>query len=514
MKRNKNSVRLRRRNWDADFYIDLLRGDAFIITEPAEVSLDGTKQKSLYGPQSPLYGTTYEDEQAFIERCRCQCGAFRSRQFEGEICPICGTPVEEKGSNINVTGWITLGENRIISPYYFNILCSAIGKKVFPDIIYAKYKITKDGIKEKPKPEDMDEEPSSPYAGIGVDAFFENYENILEYFRSIKKQKSHTFDLLLKEKRKVFISHIPVVSTLLRPQSITSDSFYFNTIDKIVNTTFSLSENLKNCIDVERDFILQRLQTKVNEMWNIYLEELKGKDGFTRGELLGGSLNYTARNVIIPDPTLHDNEIDLSYHTFLEVFKYKIIYYLMKLEDITLSKAHSIWKAASTFNKKVYNIMMYIVERAECKVLINRNPTLNYYSMLLMKIRKVKPDDDDYALSVPLSILPGLKADFDGDILNLIGMVDKSISYMFRKFDPIQRMIISRDSGLLNDYFSITKGQLIDLYYFCTMGHMENDQVQTYPVKDNVTGEIKWVPKDEIKNYSSGKISLEETQDL
>lgn len=35
--------------------------------------------------------------------------------------------------------------------------------------------------------------------------------------------------------------------------------------------------------------------------------------------------------------------------------------------------------------------------------------------MLLMKIRKIKPDGDDYALSVPLSILPGLNADFDGD---------------------------------------------------------------------------------------------------
>ena len=31
--------------------------------------------------------------------------------------------------------------------------------------------------------------------------------------------------------------------------------------------------------------------------------------------------------------------------------------------------------------------------------------------MLLMKIRKVKPDDSDYCLSVPLSILPGLNAD-------------------------------------------------------------------------------------------------------
>ena len=55
-----------------------------------------------------------------------------------------------------------------------------------------------------------------------------------------------------------------------------------------------------------------------------------------------------------------------------------------------------------------------------------------------------------------------------GDILNIIGLLTKELVYMFRKFDPITRMIISRDTGLLNEYFTVTKGQLIDLYYFCT----------------------------------------------
>ena len=375
-KKKKQTVEMRRLNWDAEFYSDLLSGNAFIISEPAEISLDGNKQKSLYGPQSPLYGTNYEDEQAFIERYRCRCGAFKGRNFENEICPICGTKVEYKDSDINVTGWISLGNNKIISPYYFQILSSAIGRTVFPDIIYAKYKITTDGRREKLKDGDLDTEPSSPYAGIGVDAFYENYENILIYFKNLKKNKAKTFDILLKEKRKVFTSHIPIASTLLRPQSVTNDTFYFSSVDKLVNTLFNLSENLKNCIDVERDYILQRIQIKVNAMSDIYFEELNGKTGLIRGEMLGGSLNYTARNVICPDPTLHDNEIDLSYNTFLEVFKYKIIYYLMKLEDITLSKAYAIWKEASSYDEKVYEIMMYIIKKCDVRVLINRNPTL------------------------------------------------------------------------------------------------------------------------------------------
>lgn len=509
MKHKKQKVRMRRLSWDSEFYTDIIKGTGFIITEPAEVNIDGTKQKAMYGAQSPLYGTSYEDEQSFIERYRCKCGSFKSRQFEGEICPICNTKVEFRDSDINVTGWISLGNNKIISPYYFNVLQGAIGKSVFPDIIYAKYKITTDGRRVKPTEDDIDIKPSSPFAGIGVDAFFENYENILTYFANMKKNKAKTFELLLKQKDCVFVSHIPVASTLLRPQSITSDTFYFTSIDKIINTTFSLSENLKNCIDVEKDYILQRLQTKVNKMWNIYFEELNQKDGLIRGDMLGGSLNFTSRNVIVPDPTLRDNEIDLSYHTFLEVFKYKIIYYIMKLDDITLSKAYAIWKSSSTYNEKVYDIMQYIIKSEDVRVLINRNPTLNFYSMLLMKVRKIKPDGDDYALSVPLSILPGLNADFDGDILNLIGMMDKSISYMFRKFDPIKRMIISRDSGLLNDYFSITKGQLIDLFFFCTMGKMENDEEQTYPVKENTGDNIIYVPKSEVKKYKSGIVTVD-----
>ena len=111
-------------------------------------------------------------------------------------------------------------------------------------------------------------------------------------------------------------------------------------------------------------------------------------------------------NVIIPDPTLKDREIDISYHTFLELYKYKIIYYLMRLDDISLSKAYDIWKNAFKFDEKVYAIMMYIVEHDDVRVLINRNPTLNYYSMLLMNIRKVKYDANDFCLSVPLSIRP------------------------------------------------------------------------------------------------------------
>lgn len=223
---------------------------------------------------------------------------------------------------------------------------------------------------------------------------------------------------------------------------------------------------------------------------------INSKDGIIRDQLLGGSLNYTSRNVIVPDPTLRDDEVDMSYHTMLEMFKDKILYYIMKLDGCTLNEAYRQWKRAGyEFSQKIYDIMEYMIEHDGVCVLINRNPTLNYYSILRMNIRQVKPDINDYTLSVPLAILPGLNADFDGDELNIIGLLDRSISYMFRKFDPVERMIIDRDSGKLNDYFGITKGQLVDLYYFATIRHTENDQEETEGIAEDYDGSI---PDDEF----------------
>lgn len=53
--------------------------------------------------------------------------------------------------------------------------------------------------------------------------------------------------------------------------------------------------------------------------------------------------------------------------------------------------------------------------------------------------------------------------------------MDESLVYMFRKFDPVLRMMTSRDSGMLNELFSINKGELIDLYHLWEMEETECD---------------------------------------
>lgn len=51
----------------------------------------------------------------------------------------------------------------------------------------------------------------------------------------------------------------------------------------------------------------------------------------------------------------------------------------------------------------------------------------------------------------------------------MIALMHEYLVKAFSAYEPISHMIMSRDTGLLNDYFNIEKSQLIDLYQFCTM---------------------------------------------
>lgn len=378
----KQKVQIMRRNWDIDYINDIFSGNGFTITEDDEFQLDEKTVKSMFGTRSPLYGTDYSDEQAFIERYSCRCGEFASRHFEGETCPLCNTPIQFVDANISFTGWIPLHNNFIIQPYYYNLLLDSIGKKMLPEIVILKNKVDKDGNIKKLSAEEIVDEPKHPFVGIGLVEFRERFEEVLRFFQKMKKNKHDILERLIKEKASVFTSHIPIYSTILRPQSFTSETFYYNSMDKEINPIFKLSEKLKDSVEIERKFILSRIQYRVLKLWKTNFDLLSGKDGFIRGQILGGSIDYTSRNVIIPDPELRDNEIDVSYNTFRELYKYKIIYYLMKLEDSSLSKAYNKWADSYKFDNKIYQIMLYIVEREKPMILINRNPTLDIFEVV------------------------------------------------------------------------------------------------------------------------------------
>jgi DNA-directed RNA polymerase beta' subunit len=205
------------------------------------------------------------------------------------------------------------------------------------------------------------------------------------------------------------------------------------------------------------------------ELWSLIFEQIDQKDGHIKSEILGGMINFSSRCVIIPDATLKSDEVRLSYMCFLELFKYEIIACLVKMANITENDAYEQWfKARIKYSPKIYEVMNYILKKRKPKILINRNPTINYGSLLCVKVKSVKNEySEDYTMSLPVQILPVLNADFDGDILNIVSLKIKKLEKAYNKvFNPKFNMYISRNDGLFNNDFNLYKDQLIGLYEF------------------------------------------------
>lgn len=482
------SVKLEILDWNEAYKSDLLRNKAIPIIEKAyqKNKLKGKKVdkekkiKSKYGLRSPLFATDYEDEDSFMDRYSCSCKELQGKVYQGERCPLCGTVVEFIDVDLEMTGWISLNYQEIIHPVYYNLLTKAIGENALTEIIdYSKDILLNGHV--------VNVKGTNPFKGYGVVDFKNNFEEILAYYRKKNKSKPdkvEVIDYILKHKKSVFTSHVPVFSAVLRPTSIKGETYFFNLIEKkytlIQSLTASINSGTRNSIKINKElykvdasmleqYMLSKLQKTLMTLWGLIYDKIDKKDGHIKGQILGGRINLSARNVIIPDPSLKADEVKLCYLTFLELYKYEIIAHISIIHNITVNEAFDQWYAATiNFNKKIYEIMQHMVKKRKPRVLINRNPTINYGSILCMTVVEVKMDyTDDYTLSLPIAILKVLNADFDGDILNIVSLKTKEMVKDFDKtFNPRKSMFISRNDGLFNNDFNLLKDEAIGLYEF------------------------------------------------
>jgi len=93
------------------------------------------------------------------------------------------------------------------------------------------------------------------------------------------------------------------------------------------------------------------------------------------------------------------------------------------------------------------------------------NPTIAYGSILQLKIVDIKKDYDDLTASINNNILDPLGADYDGDTLNIIALVDNEFKRKFQIFSP-KKMMINPNNGKFNSALGIDKDQMLGIFSF------------------------------------------------
>ena len=394
-------------NLEAECAWDCINNQGFLINDTPFSDVDKSI-RNMDGPRSPRFGTTWNDPGEFADRYRCTCGNYVGAQFEGELCPDCNTPIEYVDIDVLYHGWLNFSPHKLISPLYFQKLQSALSKKVLEGIISNENIITFNGVIRKYSDPIEIKKSMMLYYNIGLKEFYENYEEIMLYYKKKRKPKADLMDQLIAEKDYVWSSKFPVYSTALRPHSVTTESHYFSPIDRQINPLTKISLNLKNASEIEIPLYLYQAQNRINLLWQLNFSLIDGKYGWLRSKTLGGEFNYSARAVIVLDPTLPIDQIDVSYKSFIVLFSGAIIKRLRRRYGWTITKAHNHLKSRFMFDEEIYKIMLEIVHEEKPRMIIQRNPTICYGSILFMGIRDVIRDSNDTTLAIPSAILPPL----------------------------------------------------------------------------------------------------------
>jgi len=247
----------------------------------------------------------------------------------------------------------------------------------------------------------------------------------------------------------------------------TKDGIKLDTINIKYQSILKNLEILRNIniIPLITDLTIEEIQAEYFMLSDEILDGIKSKSGLIRKEMCGTRINFSARNIISPAIAGYKmDEIVLPYLTFLELYKFEIINILMNTEHISPREAEEIWyKSTLEMNETVYLIMKEMIQSNEIGVLLNRNPTIAYGSILYLRVAAVKHDYNDITLSFHNLSLTPMGADFDGDVLNLISIKDSETREVFKRvFSPIT-LIIDPNNGRFNNAFNLEKDQVLGL---------------------------------------------------
>ena len=405
---------LQRINLDDERMNDINTDNGFIISDPNGIKKDIKDPNGMF---SSKYGQTLKDMNPYATRYKCECGREMFKVNEGTRCPICEKEVKFVDDNFNYFGWKVLKDYYFIHPNLYKSLRTVIGKTQLDNILNYEVKKDEDGH----IIEDIERPKKEPFYGIGMIAFHDRFDEIMEYYGKSSantSNKKQYYDDIMENKDKIFAQSIPYFTLLLRPVNDEQSNFYFEDSNSFYYMMNKLAAKINNydhndpmCDLTSLNKLLYDLQCKYNKLYENIEKTIEKKKGNVR-QLLSGRYNFSSRCVITANLDLRIDEITLPYSCLVEILQQRIINILRRTYSINYSDARDIWyKATLKPDKRVKDIINSIIKSSGdgrgIPFIINRNPTIAYGGYLQMFCVGI---NDSYTMEIPLRVLRLLAA--------------------------------------------------------------------------------------------------------
>lgn len=411
---------------------DIESGRGFLIDAPKSTNKKDIKNPN--GIYSPKFGQKLGDLNPYADRYSCECGHLKSRVNHGIYCPICHTKCKYVDDDFKMFGWIILKEPyHIIHPKFYESLDFIFGTSPYntekkrikgsklQNILNYFPDVDQDG-KIHPCSFKPDNEP---YYGIGMMEFYERFDEILDYYYQKNPKKKEYYDEIQYYRDIVFCHSIPVFTTHLRPADIRDGYMYYEPTNGIYNMINKHVHSInKDRRKFDQDYKIKntelyKTQMKYMELVQEVMNILTGKKGQLR-MLVGGRYSYSCRAVIRQDSSLRIDQVKLPYVALVKMLQQRIINILIRTYNISPSDAYNIWsKAIAKKDERICEIITAIINSNPegLPVIINRNPTINFGSILQVFCIGFT---DTLTMSIPLQVLKLMGADRIAVIFALI----------------------------------------------------------------------------------------------
>ena len=383
---------------------------------------------------------------------RCTCGKLRGnyRLKQGKACDVCGDVPElflDKGEDTRLWLRCPEGVTAFINIGFFTTFFNKVGigspkvcvPRYFIDPVY-RAQVNKQKNTTQVLLRNMLEELQ--ITQIDLNTFHERCDDLMHWML-IGNGKRHCttshegvllMDVYQKNRHLAFCKYIKVpnrYATVLEKAGKEIYSYshqpetaklYFAIADtKRSNQVVKLSQVdlKKNVAIVGKTLVnLADQYRKINNP-----KALFGKPAINRKHVASGALPFTGRSVITSQTgIINPDELLVPWKMCLSMLEYHITSFLYR--------RHTPYEAIRRINQAAYNIDPLIDEfftdlevNRKCVIEAGRNPSIEYLSLRAFFLR-INRDLEDESIKIPILAVKEANADFDGDNVYVVIMVD------------------------------------------------------------------------------------------
>jgi hypothetical protein len=410
---------------------------------------------------SKLIYTHYEGDSLHIVPT-CECGELRGEFNRGIRCHKCNSIVMAVTERpLESVLWISSpkGVGPFINPILWIQLSSALtynGINLLEYLTNPTMALTGNLHKTVRKLQSLNIER-------GINYFHEHFDRIIEmlYAENIfKPQKKHDIMRLLRRYRHaVFTRHLPMPSKL---GFITEKTAVNSYADNTMLLAIDALRTISSTVNAPTPFSLKVMQARAmqaNAMLAEYHESfmkksMGTKEGWWRSHVFGSRLHFTYRAVISSLSDKHDyDEIHLPWSVAVMVLKVHLTAKLFWLGYTPNEANQFLHEHMQKYHPLLAQLFQELIDESPyggIPSMFSRNPTLQRGSMQLFRITKIKSDPRVNSVDISVLCLKAPNADFDGDALNGILVLDHRMYEALSRLQPHLGLLDTRKPRTLS----------------------------------------------------------------